>query len=163
VTYTSDDYKPTGVDIYAKLYNSSGKLVQSISVAAGLGAEENSSVAMTPGGAFDVAYQRIITSSHDIALRHFSSSGTFLWTREIANTAQDEIEPSVSVDNRGNAVVVYRVSGKGEDVIHARRVSSAGRAGLSMTIASYSVAMAPVVSVSRAGGHFVVAFVRAPS
>ena len=63
-------------DIFAKQYNSSGQLLNVINVATSSVAETHSSVAMTPDGRFDVAWEQAYSpTDHDIYLNRYSACG----------------------------------------------------------------------------------------
>jgi hypothetical protein len=144
-------------DIFAKLYNSSDQLLNVVSVATTARAETHSSVAMTPDGRFDVAWEEAFsTPDHDIKLNRYSASGGLLGSDAIALSTAFEDSPSVSVDNFDNAVVAYDRSGTS---ILARRVGSNGSLGAEINIASSSTGVSvPSVALKRGGGGFVVAY-----
>jgi hypothetical protein len=144
-------------DIFAKQYNSIGQLLDVVSVATTAKAETHASVAMTPDGRFDVAWEEAFSSSdHDIKLNRYNASGGLLGSNAISlSTAFDEL-PSVSMDNFGNAVVAWGRSGTD---IKARRVFASGSMGSEINIShSSTIQSAPSVALKRGGGGFVVAY-----
>jgi hypothetical protein len=156
-------------DIFAKLYNVNEQLVSVVSVATTPSAETNSSVAMTPDGRFDVAYEVALSPNHpDIVLNQYSAQGGLLDARTIfaftPGTGAEATNPSVSVDNLGNAVVAWQQFNPLEDSsnVLARRVSSTGVEGPVLTIAASPfnvLAENPSVALKRDGsGAFVVAY-----
>jgi hypothetical protein len=144
-------------DIFAKLYNTNDQLLNVVSVATTARAETHSSVAETPDGRFDVAWEETFSSSdHDIKLNRYSASGALLGSDAIDLSTAFEETPSVSVDNFDNAVVAYDRSGTS---ILARRVNSNGSLGALVNIATSSAGVsAPSVALKRGGGGFVVAY-----
>ncbi len=149
-------------DIFAKLYNVNEQLVNVVSVATESAAETKSSVAMTPDGRFYVAYEIAFSSTdHDIRVNEYSAQGALLEARTITATAIDETNPSVSVDNYGNAVVAWQQNLPSDFNVLARRVSSTGVEGPVINIATNPnvFELNPSVALSRDGsGNFVVAY-----
>jgi hypothetical protein len=143
-------------DIFAKQYNSSGQLLKVIDVGITPVAETNSSVAVTPDGRFDVAWERAFSATdHDIFLTRYDASGTALGVNAIALSTSEDLAPSVAIDNSGNAVVAWEKAGD----IKARRISSSGAAGPEINIASTSnVERDASVALKPDGGGFVVAY-----
>jgi hypothetical protein len=154
-------------DIQARLYTSGGTLFTTINVASSVKDETHSSVAMTSDGRFDIAYEYAYYSTdHDIYLSQYSSTGTPQWSVAVSFSSLQEVAPSVSVDNNGNAVVVYeKDSSNNGDYVEARRVTSGGKVGNEFTIAGGGAggAITPSVALSRTGGSFVVAYVSTPA
>ncbi len=112
VSYTRDTNN-NNPDIFAKLYNVNEQPGNVVSVATTPSAETNSSVAMTPDGRFDVAYESALSANfHDIVLNQYSAQGGLLDARTIfaptSGSAAEASNPSVSVDNLGNAVVAWQ-------------------------------------------------------
>ena len=79
VSYTrntnySNDNTP---DVFAKLYNTSNQLLNVVNVAVTASADDHASVAMTPDGRFDVAWEHTFsTNDHDIYMNRYSASGS---------------------------------------------------------------------------------------
>jgi len=127
-------------------------------------AETNSSVAMTPDGRFDVAYEIAFSSTdRDIRMNEYSAQGALLEARTITATTADETNPSVSVDNFGNAVVAWQQNSSSNSEVLARRVSSSGVLGPVLNIATPTNPNVfeenPSVALKRDGsGAFVVAY-----
>jgi hypothetical protein len=154
----------TGYDIQASLFNSSGKSIVSIVVANSHLDETTSSVAMGPGGKFDIAYDLAHKSTdHDVELVRYSNTGAVLGNVLVAGGAASATTPSVAVDNYGAAVIAYRAHTSVQDYIGARRMTTNGKIGTPITIASYTVALTPAVALARTGGSFVVAYITEPT
>jgi hypothetical protein len=157
VAYTRDTNNGSLTpDVFAKLYDVSNNLVNVDAVAVTPATENHASVAMTPDGRFDVAWE--VTSSpgnDDIDLSRYTASGGYLGTVPVAATSAFESLPSVSVDNSGNAEVAWQVGSGNSAFIEARRVSSTGLLGPVTGIAGGS---APSVALKPTGGGFVVAY-----
>jgi hypothetical protein len=150
-------------DIMATLYRT-GLSPKAISVATTAKNETSSSVAMTPDGRFDIAYQyQYSATDNDIYLARYSSTGVFQGNTTVAGSSANTTAPSVSVDSSGAAVVAYRKQTAGDDFIEAVRVSSSGVPGGEIQTASYSVALAPSVALNPTGGAFVLAYVTEPT
>jgi hypothetical protein len=153
-------------DIFAKLYNANEQLVSVVPVATTAGRETNPSVAMTPDGRFDVAYefvpQHLLNPFHFVELNQYGAQGQLLDTRTISATPTDATIPSVSVDNFGNAVVAWEQNVGFGLGIQARRVSSTGALGPVLTVNDFNdgvVPFNPSVALKRDGsGAFVVAY-----
>jgi hypothetical protein len=150
-------------DIFAKQYNSSGQLTNVVNVAISSLAETHSSVAMTPDGRFNVAWEEAFSSSdHDIKMARYGASGVQLpfGISPISLSTANDMMPSLSMDNSGNAVVAWERDGD----IEARRVSSSGAMGPEISIASTSnIERHASVALKRGGGGFVVAYDSTPS
>jgi hypothetical protein len=151
-------------DIFAKQYNVNEQLVTVVSVATSSAVETNPSVAMTPDGRFDVAYEiRGVNPAHDIVLNQYNALGRLTADPIIAGDGPDETNPSVSVDNFGNAVVAWTQNTPNSDIL-ARRVSASGALGPELTIFasptnSGDYVQGPSVALKRDGsGAFVVAY-----
>jgi hypothetical protein len=122
-------------------------------------AETRSSVAMSPAGRFDVAWEDALsTSNHDIKLKRYGASGALLGASTISSNTGFDALPSVAMDRSGNAVVAWQRGFQFN--IKARRVSSTGLASAEINIASNGQAVERNASVALAqsGGRFVVAY-----
>lgn len=152
------EYSPTDYDIYAKLYNSQGASAGTVYVATSGQHEYQPSIAMTPGGAFAVAYTR----QSDIYLARYQAGGAVVGTTVVANSASIEDTPSVAINYWGEAVVAYEVSPPGDyslSDIMARRVDPYNNVGLPVGIATSAAGeFNPSVAMYRWGSEFVVAF-----
>ncbi len=149
-------------DIFAKLYNVNEQQVNVISVATTSFAETHSSVAMTPDGRFYVAYEVAITKNiHDIILNQYNAQGGLTASDTIAANTTDQTNPSVSVDNFGNAAVAWQQDLPSDFNVFARRVGANGSLGPVLNIATTttSLELNPSVALARDGsGNFVVAY-----
>ena len=158
VSYTRDTNN-NNPDVFAKRYNASGQLLDVVNVATSAKAETPSSVAMTPDGRFDVAWEDALsTDNHDIKLNRYSTSGGLLGANTIASSTAFDSLPSVAMDNSGNAVVAWQQGFLSD--IKARRVSSNGIMCAEINIANNGQAVERHASVALAqsGGRFVVAY-----
>jgi hypothetical protein len=147
-------------DVFAKQYDAFGNLLNVVSVAVTSKAETSPSIAMTPDGRFDVAWEDAFSASdHDIRMNTYSANGVLTNTFALAVGTTYEFTPSVAVDNNGNSVTAWAVHGNGGSDIKARRVSASGIAGPVLDIASTSdYEGSPSVAMKRSGGSFVVAY-----
>ncbi|WP_165071864.1 hypothetical protein [Paludisphaera rhizosphaerae] len=162
VAYTRDtnyvgDNTP---DVFAKLYNSSNQLLNVINVAVTASADDRASVAMTPDGRFNVAWEHTYsTNDHDIYMNRYNASGGLLGTNFIDTSTAFESRPSVSMDDAGNSVVAWQRQTFGNNDILARRVSSTGVMSSTLSIAATSFSEeSPKVALKRSGGAFVVVY-----
>jgi hypothetical protein len=160
VSYTRDTGNNGNFDIFAKQYNSGGQLLKVIDVAISPVAETESSVAMTPDGRFDVAWEQAFSpTDDDIFEKSYSASGGLLATNTVAFSTALDRSPSIAMDNAGNAVVAWE---KAND-IKARRISSSGVQGPEINIASTSDSEdEPSVALKPGGGGFVVGYLFVP-
>jgi len=162
VAYTRDTnyVGDTTPDVFAKLYNSSNQLLNVINVAVTASADDHASVAMTPDGRFNVAWEHTYsTNDHDIYMNRYSASGGLLGTSYVETSTAFESRPSVSMDDAGNAVVAWQRQTFGNNDVIARRVSSAGVMGGEITIAATSFSEeSPKVALKHNGGGFVVVY-----
>ena len=124
--------------------------------------EDYPSVAMSPSGAFDIAYMLWVTSSRStIFMNQYDGAGVFLHGVTVNSDEFFKLQPDVAMDNAGNAVVVYPRYRLGVDLgIYANRVYSNGvrdpvitvRDDVGVSELDPSVALAPV------SNQFVVAY-----
>jgi hypothetical protein len=83
-----------------------------VNVATTSRAETHSSVAMTADGRFDAAWEDAFGSTdHDIKLNRYSATGAALGVHGISLSLSNDVTPSVSIDNSGNAVVAWERAG----------------------------------------------------
>src|SRR5262249_14701827 len=116
---------------------------------------------MGPGGNFVVAYQTKVGGfSENIRLSRFNSAGSRLGDHSIAGSSAREMNPSVALDNFGNAVVAYQKLVADNSDIKARRVTGNGAVGGEIDIHSTTANETnPTVALRRDGGlSFVVAY-----
>jgi hypothetical protein len=163
VSYTRNTNN-NNLDVFAKLYNVNEKLVDVVSVATSPSVQEyNSSVAMTPDGLFYAAYQFYAGTGSPrsgINMNEYSAQGGLLEARTIT-TDGSAGGPTVSVDNLGNAVVVWQQPTSTESAIVARRVSYLGGMGPVLTIAAsaeFDLGNQTVAMKRDGSGAFVVAY-----
>jgi hypothetical protein len=147
-------------DVFAKQYDASGNLLNVINVATTSKAELSPSIAMTPDGRFDVAWENAFSNNdHDILMNSYAANGALTRTFAITITGAFEIRPSVAVDNNGNSVTVWSAFVNGGYDVKARRVSASGVTGPVLNIATTSDnEIASSVAMKRGGGSFVVAY-----
>jgi hypothetical protein len=161
VAYVRDtNYGFFNPDVFAKRYDSNNNLLNVLNVGTSAKAETNPSIAVTPDGRIDVAYQLQFSSTDDdVLMARYSSAGTLLGTTSVAVSTAREQLPSVSVDNFGNAVVAYQKFVGNDFDIKARRVSSTGVVGSEINIQStLAQETSPAVALKRGGGGFVVTY-----
>jgi hypothetical protein len=154
VTYTYV-FAGADTDVYARMFKADGTLVRTITLSDSTRPEGQTSVAMTPDGRFDVAYN----DNNNILLQRFNAYGTRLATEVIANTSALERAPDVAMDNNGKAVVAWQVSSGTNWNLRARRVSSSGALGSVLPIAATAaLETAPAVALDPTDGRYVVAY-----
>lgn len=154
VSYTQV-FSGSDTDVYARLFRADNTLVRTITLSDSTRPEGQTSVAMTPDGRFDVAYN----DKDNIVLQRFNKYGTRLATEVIANSSRLERAPDVAMDNNGNAVVAWQVSSGTDWNIQARRVSSTGTLGSVLNLAATAaLETAPSVALDPTDGKFVLAY-----
>jgi hypothetical protein len=127
--YTSTDH-----DIYAERFVTSGGVPQAqgvFFVNIDTNDELGPSVAMSPDGRFDIAYQRSYGANDwDIFASQYDGNGALVRLNLPINfDSQPEYSPNIAMDAAGNAVVVYeRYNGHDLDT-YANRLSSSGVIG----------------------------------
>jgi hypothetical protein len=170
VTYTLDS--GNNKDVMAAKFDLALDPLTTFKVAAGATLNEQAaSVASAPDGRFAIAYQvgkQSAPPNYDIALARYAANGALIDVKTIANTADEETAPSVSLDDGFNALVAYQsqpffqiVQGATYHNIYAKRVSVYGVIGGAIPIATSTLDETnPVVAlVHKAGnGMFVVAY-----
>ena len=105
VSYTFD-YSSSDQDIYAQRYSNTG--LQLIMVATTGNNETRSMRAMAPDGRFDIAYEYQYSSlDHDIYLNRYTTAGGLVGHHAISTSGDQELTPSVAMNNFGDAVVAY--------------------------------------------------------
>jgi hypothetical protein len=159
VAYTRDTNN-INPDVFAKRYDVNNTLTAVTAVAVSTFAESNASVAMSPDGRFDVAWEQTIsTHDHDIYLTRFNASGGALGSVAVAVSSDLDRRPSVSMDNSANAVVAWQQQGGVSPSIKARRISAGGAAGSPITIAVAGQTLSDTkVALKQGGGGFVVVY-----
>ena len=123
--------------------------------------EEHSSVAMSPDGSFDIAYERLFSDSDgDIFANQYNGSGSFLRSVTVNFDSNEEFSPSVSMDNSGNAVIAYAEIVSSNSGIYANRLSTGGSLSGRITVQNVGGVNAfdPSVALAPSGGQFVVAY-----
>jgi hypothetical protein len=147
-------------DVFAKRFDINNNLINVFRVGTSSKAETHPSIAMTPQGSFDVAYQVQFSSYFDnVDVALYTAGGSPLGTSFVAYSNRD-MAPSIAMDDFGNAVVAYQKTiGGSHYAIKAMRVSSDGSTGNEITIQSSSVDnTSPAVALKHGGGAFVVAY-----
>ena len=105
VAYTRDTNN-NHPDVFAKRYDAANNLLGTTSLAISGLTEDDASVAMTPDGRFDVAFEAgFSVNNRDILVNRYAASGGLLSSQVVAATSSTETNPSVSMDNAGNAVI----------------------------------------------------------
>jgi hypothetical protein len=152
------DTNNSNPDVFAKRYDASNDLVNVFNVGTSSGVESRPSIAMTPDGRFDVAYNLFSDHLNNALLARYSSGGAPLGTN-LVGFDMLELDPSVAMDDSGNAVVAYQRYNGSDFNIEARRVTSAGSLGPELNIQSTSANdTSPSVALKHGGGGFVVAY-----
>ena len=73
-------------DVFAKQYDAFGNLLNVVNVATTSRAETNPSIAMTPDGRFDVAWEDAFSNNdHDIRMNTYAANGVLTNTFAIAS------------------------------------------------------------------------------
>src|SRR5262249_2358463 len=104
----------TQTDVFARRYDSSGSFRQEINVSnrsAFTYTAGNSSVAMSPDGRFDIAYENIDFTpslSETIRVARFSANGGRFEEQAVAGGNNRVVAPSLSMDKFGDAVIAYQ-------------------------------------------------------
>jgi hypothetical protein len=173
VSYTVD-LNSNDKDIQAALFTSSGARIGFVNdphLVTGDHDETRSSVAMSPDGRFDIAYQSTLHGgSTNIHLAQFSAGGVNTTDEQILSPT-GALNPSVAMDSAGNAVVAYQTvnfGGTGRfanlfDIV-AQRFNSAGAEIGFTDITLSGIAEPPVnnvlpsVALSPTGGSYVVGY-----
>jgi hypothetical protein len=160
IAYTLQ-FNSTDQDVKAAMYRDNGSLISTFTVAGSSSLDErHPSVARTPDGRFAVAYQRDNNGSNpDVILRRYSATGSLVNTHNIATSSGSEFSPRVAMDDSGNSVVAwYQIVGSDRD-IKARKVSSGGVLGSTITVRNTTRdELFPSVAMHRTNGSFVVAY-----
>jgi hypothetical protein len=153
-------------DIVAERFVISGGLPQAqgiFNVTTGAFTQGDPSVAMAPDGRFDIAYDQASGSNIfllDVFASQYGGAGNLVRANIPINTdPEDEVSPSIAMDDAGNAVVAYGRLGDGGVSIDANRLSSGGAVGEMIIVLAPSFANEefPSVALAPKGGRFVVA------
>lgn len=164
VSYTVQT-STTNQDIRARLFASNGSVQRDVVVASDPNRnEQHSTTARTPDGRFVVAYDstRRNAVDSDVWLARFTAFGNLQSTEAVSATSNsDDERPAVSVDNNGNATVVWEHfrSTTNRD-IYARTMKAIGASSSILTVsASLFDEDLPAVAMHPTDGTAVVAFV----
>jgi hypothetical protein len=127
--------------------------------------EARPSVAMQQNGIFVIAYERQFTpggSDWDILASQYDGSGVLVRGGLPINTdPSTELNPSISMDNSGNAVIAYERITNGESGIYANRLTwSTGAVAPRITVRDVAgiTERDASVALSPTTGDFVVAY-----
>jgi hypothetical protein len=154
ISYTYQ-YSSTDSDIKAVLFHANGTVARTIDVADSTRVEKNSKVAMSPDGRFDITYVK----ADDIWVQRYTNTGNLIGTYAIAGGADLQEMPDISMDSKGNAIVVWQEQVNNNWNIYARAISSTGQLSLTKTVQSTSAQETlPIVAVESTTGKFVVAY-----
>jgi hypothetical protein len=124
--------------------------------------EDAPSVAMSPDGRFDIAYERQFSGADwDIFASQYNGSGALVRGFIFINfDGHPEHNPSIAMDSAGNAVVAYQeIFGVNNNIV-ANRLGSDGSVGNGIVVADaiFNNAINPSVALAPSGGQFVVAY-----
>jgi len=157
-------FSQTDTDIWAERFVIVGGVPQAqgiFGVNTDTNHEATPSVAMSPDGRFDIAYERQYSANdYDIFASQYASTGVLLRSNLYINFDSNiEFRPMVAMDGDGNAVVVYDRLTNNDFGVYANRLSSSGFVGGMIRIQDAvgidefdpTVALAP-------SGQFVVAY-----
>jgi hypothetical protein len=169
VVYTRGTINTTP-NVFAKVYNVNSQPLSVESVANTANHTDAPSVAMTPGGQFDVAFVDLpsppLSTVHEVFVDRFAFNGALLSVAPIQPDALPgsgvpNDAPSIAMDNNGNAVIAFQqLDGNNWDIF-ATRLSATGFVGSPIKIAATSLnEMTPSVALEGNGGTFVVAYTR---
>lgn len=159
---------PTDTDVYAVKYADDGTFQRLIEVDVGAGRTGRPSVARSKGAvgrfaiAYEVGFDVPANGSAGIALQRFTGDGGRLSTQLLtaADPGDRQSFPRVAVDDFNRIVVVWERFSTSNDTgldIFARRVSSTGVMGATLTIAGTpEIEVTPVVAMDPADADFVV-------
>jgi hypothetical protein len=156
-------HKGVGYDIYAEKFLISGGVPSGQGIFAVTNdtiVKDASSVAMSPNGWFDIAYERQY-SGNDWDIYAYQNNGVMARTVDINSDTSPEFNPSVSMDNAGNAVVAYQRFIEGDYGIYANRLTFGNSpVGPMITVRDFGGINEtdPSVALAPTGGKFVVAY-----
>jgi hypothetical protein len=124
------------------------------------GAQNRPDVAMSPGGAFLVAFNAPDGSSIGVAARRFDAAGQPLGDQFFVSpfTVLGQFQPRAAVAADGAALVVWDSFDGSQGGISGRRISSDGSLGNVFRVNSYTTGGQGSPSVAAAAGSFVVAW-----
>ena len=160
----------TGLDIYARRYNSvgtalSGEFLVNVEVN---NAQQNAAVAMDDDGDFVIVWQALNhptdASGDGIYARRYNNAGVAQGTEFRVNStvADDQREPAVAMDANGNFVVVWQSAnqdGGGLGIYGQRYDSGGATVGSEFAVNTVTAGDQALPSVAMdAGGAFVVVF-----
>jgi hypothetical protein len=158
----------TNDDIQAERFVISGGVPQGQAIFTVIGdanVEDTPRVAMAPDGRFDIVYERQFSGADwDIFASQYGGSGALVLGFRIINfDSNPEHNPSVAMDNAGNAVVAYQEFFGVQSTIVANRLGRNGSLGLPIQVAIFDAfsginAVNPSVALAPSGGRFVVAY-----
>ena len=150
----------TTPNVFAKVYNVNSQLLSVTSVGGTKFRTEAPSVAMTPSGQFDVAFEFLPTGAgSEVFAASYAFNGAQLSLVVIAGQSGTDQAPSIAMDNNGNAVIAYQQFDGNNWDIFANRFGASGAVSNPITIAATPRnEMIPSVALEGNGGAFVVAY-----
>lgn len=123
--------------------------------------EDHSSVAMSPNGSFDIAYERQFrsgSSDWDIYAQQYNGFGNFVRKVAVNTDTNAEHNPSVSMNDSGNAMIAYQEFVSPDYGIYANELSSLGSLSPRITIRDVGGVNEVNPSVALDSPGFVVAY-----
>jgi hypothetical protein len=152
-------------DILARRYDSSGTFRQELPISTeGASDETHSTVAMSPDGRFDIAYEVLSSSggftNQNIRVDRLSANGGLFEVQEVAGGNTRVFAPSISMDKFGNAVIAYQKLVGGDFDIYAQRLTNAGFLNTDFVVSQAPNVQEtnPSVALRADGGPFVVVY-----
>jgi hypothetical protein len=147
-------------DVFAKRYDVNSQLLGVITVGGTSLAERQSSIAMSPDGRFDIAYQyQFSNTDYDVIASRYTAAGGLIEQSAIASSSALEEAPSIAMDNQGNAVIAYQKFVGSDWDIKARRFSGTGVLSGEINVQSTTAnETSPSVALQGNAGAFVVAY-----
>jgi hypothetical protein len=155
-------------DIHAERFVISGGVPHAqgiFAVVSDANVEDAPRVAMAPNGLFDITYERQFSGADwDIFASQYGITGALVRGFIFINfNSNPERNPSIAMDDAGNAVVAYQEFFGVHSTIVANRLGRDGSVGRDIQVAIFDAfsgidAVNPSVALAPSGGRFVVAY-----
>ncbi len=158
VSYTTDT-STTNQDLHFRVFTAAAVSQKVYPLAISTTKDETlSAIAVRRTGPMTISAAYVVDGK-DVVHRRFNALGVQLSTNSIATSGQLETNPSVAMDNAGNAVVAFQHYGSGSWNIWARVVLSTGDMGATRLVqGGTSQDTFPTVAMDLTQPRFVVAY-----
>jgi PKD repeat protein len=155
----------SGYDIYAQRLDGTGKSLWSengVAICTAINNQSSPRITSDGSGSAIIAWQDKRSSNEDIYAQRLDGTGKSLWSGNgvaICTADNDQVEPQITTDGSGGAIITWRDNRSGKYDIYARRIDSTGKLlwtadGVAICIAA-TVQQNPQITSDVSGGAII--------